>query len=205
MARDIEDLTPKEELFVLAYTTPGTDTHNKKGASALAAGCPEVSASSRATELLNLPRIQAKIQEWKDRLAGKYYIKAEDVIKELAAVGFSNIKDYLTVDENGEVHIKDFEEIDEYKLRAIESVKITTTKNKDGSREYTTTQFKLHNKLIAIDQLNKYLGLYKEDNVQKGEEHQLSEKQAELAEELAPMLIAAQLKKQREEVEEHSI
>lgn len=53
--------------------------------------------------------------------------------------------------------------------------------------------------VAAFDRLlAQHLGALELDNKQKAEQRQLSEKEAELAKEIAPAIIAAQLKRQRE-------
>lgn len=113
------------------------------------------------------PIIQDEIQRLKANRSERTQVTADSVVLELAKLAFSNIEDYLTVDEDGETHLKNFEDIERSVLAAVESIKISTTKNKDDSREYTTTQFKLCSKLNALEQLGKHLGIYEKDNDQK--------------------------------------
>ena len=116
-----------------------------------------------ARQLLTKSNILGEIQKLKNSRSERTQIEADSVIQELAKLAFSNIQDYLTVDEDGEVYLKNFDDIDTEKLAAIESIKVNTTRNKDDSREYTTTQFKLHSKLNALEQLGKHLGIYDKD------------------------------------------
>ncbi len=134
---------------------------------AIRAGYSKKNARFQASENLTKPNIQAEIQKLKAKRSKRTDIKADDVVRELAKIGFSNIEDYLAVDEDGETMLLGFASIEREKLAAIESIKINTTKNKDDSREYTTTQFKLHSKLNALEQLGKHLGIYDKDNIQK--------------------------------------
>ena len=129
---------------------------------AIRAGYSKKSAKSKGSQLLTKINLQRKIQKLKFKRSDRTEIKADDVVLELAKVAFSNIEDYLIVDEDGETRLKSFEDIDRNVLAAIESIKISTTKNKDDSREYTTTQFKLCSKLNALEQLGKHLGIYRE-------------------------------------------
>lgn len=85
---------------------------------------------------------------------------ADDVVRELEKCGFSNIADFMSVDEDGEVFIRGFDSIDREKLAVIESIKVNTTKNKKGDRDYTTTQFKLHSKLHALELLGKRFKMF---------------------------------------------
>lgn len=130
------------------------------------AGFKEGYIVKNAHWLKDLPEIKAKIEDEKAKFRQKIGLEAEDVINELTTIGFSNIDDFLQVDDEGNVYLRGFKGIDRAKLAAIESVKVNTTRNKDDSREYTTTQFKLHSKLNALEQLCKHLGLYERDNRQ---------------------------------------
>ncbi len=134
------------------------------------AGYKEGYIDSDAHVVRQRPDVEKAIEKAKAKFRQRISLEAEDVINELTLLGFSNIEDYLQVDKKGEVHLRGFTGIDRLKLAAIESIKVNTTTNKDDSRSYTTTQFKLHSKLTALDALCKHLGLFKEDNTQKVDE-----------------------------------
>lgn len=136
---------------------------------AIRSGYCERSAREQGCRLLTKSNIQTEIQRLKVGRSERTDIKADAVVCELAKLAFSNIEDYLTVNEDGETRLKNFEDIERNVLAAIESIKISTTKNKDDSREYKTTQFKLCSKLNALEQLGKHLGIYQKDNEQKGQ------------------------------------
>lgn len=153
-------LTDKQRLFCEEYILDLNATQ-----AALRAGyCARTVNKSGPANLVKVG-IQTEIQRLKAIRSKRTNIKADDVILELAKIGFSNIEDYLTVDEDGETHLKNFDDIKREVLAAVESIKISTTKNKDDSREYITTQFKLHSKLNALEQLGKHLGIYQKDKV----------------------------------------
>ena len=157
-------LTDKQQRFCEEYLIDLNATQ-----AALRAGyCPRTANPQGSQNLAKLS-IRNEIQRLKAERSERTQIEADGVVKELSKVAFSNISDYLTVDQEGEVFLLDFEAIEREKLAAIESIKIYTTKNKDGSREYTTTQFKLHSKLNALEQLGKHLGVYEADNAQRGD------------------------------------
>jgi len=154
-------LTDKQQRFCEEYLIDLNATQ-----AALRAGYSKKSARSKASQLLTKVNIQNEIQKLKSERSERVQIEADSVVKELAKIAFSNIHDYLTVDDNGNVFLKNFIEIDINKLAAIESIKTNTTKNKDESREHTTTQFKLHSKLKALEQLGRHLGIYEKDNAE---------------------------------------
>jgi len=162
---DNGELTPKQQRFCEEYII---DLNAAQAA--IRAGYGEKSARSKASQLLTKVNIQNEVQRLKAKRSKRVQLDADDIVQELMRVGYSNIRDYLTVDEDGEVYIKNFDDIDRDKLAAVESVKVNVTKNKDESREYKTTQFKLHNKLTALDQLCRHLGLFKADSLQRTEQ-----------------------------------
>jgi len=132
---------------------------------AIRAGYSTKSAKSKGSQLLTLVNVQNKIQKLQAKRSKRTDIKADSIIQELAKVAFSNIQDFLTVDKDGEVYLLNFDAIEREKLAVIESIKVSTTKTHSGEnekREYTTTQFKLHSKLNALEQLGKHLGIFKE-------------------------------------------
>ena len=129
---------------------------------AIRAGYSKNGARVTGHRLLTDTNIRTNIQNRKVQRSERTKIKADDVVLELTKVAFSNIQDFITVDEDGDVFIHNFDAIEREKLAAIESIKVSSTKNKDDSREYTTTQFKLHSKLNALEQLGKHLGIFKE-------------------------------------------
>ncbi|MHC4158038.1 MAG: terminase small subunit [Planctomycetota bacterium] len=82
-------------------------------------------------------------------------IKAEQVIQELAKIAFSNIKDFI----GSGNEVKDITTLSPDLAAVVES--ISTTK--------TGTKITLHNKLKALEDLGKHLGIYEKDNRQQAE------------------------------------
>jgi phage terminase small subunit len=130
-------------------------------------------ADAQASQLIRNPKVKRYLNYLRKGVAAETLIEVATAVREYAKVAFSNIKDYMWVDDEENVHFKSFEQIDDDKLAAIESIKVrtNTTTNRDDSREYTTTttEFKLHSKLSALDAIMKHLGGYEKDNKQKGD------------------------------------
>jgi len=154
-------LTDKQQRFCEEYIIDLNATQ-----AALRAGYCANSVNKVGPANLVKVGIREEIQRLKSERSDRLQIEADSVVKELAIVAFSNIRDYLTVNEDGDVFLKGFDGIEAEKLAAIESIKVNTTRKKDESREYTTTQFKLHSKLNALEQLGRHLGIYEKDNEQ---------------------------------------
>ena len=93
----------------------------------------------------------------------KIEVNEERTLQELAAIAFSNIKDYLEWDKDGDLVVKDSADIPDALAAAIESIEEQTieSKNKDGSRIYIRTKrkIKLYPKLPALQLVSEYLGL----------------------------------------------
>lgn len=123
--------------------------------------------------LLGKVRVAGRIAYLQSVLSDSCGVTARRLIEELEKIGFSNIDDYLRIDDEGNVLGRSFDTIDRSKLAAVESIKQTTniTTNKEGDREYETRNFtfKLHSKLTAIQDMGKMIGAYEKDNRQKAD------------------------------------
>ena len=121
-------------------------------------------ANRMASENLSKPVIQARIKELQEELRKKTGITAERVVAELAKVGFSNIKDFI---ESGNT-ITDLSTLPRDLTAAVESVQTDIRHDSGDSDGYTEkVRFKLHNKLGALEQVGRHLGVFEKDNQQK--------------------------------------
>jgi phage terminase small subunit len=155
--KPLPEFTKRNEAFITEYLIDMNGTQ-----AAIRAGYSEKSAETQASRLLRNDKVKRKIKELQDKRAEKVGITAERVLQELALIGFSNIQDYLD-DKN---HIGELTKLDEVKAKAIGSVKVSVIETKQGT--YTETQFKLHDKLSALEKIAKHIGFFQRDNEQKG-------------------------------------
>ena len=157
-------LTDKQERFCQEYIIDLNATQ-----AALRAGYSAKCINHQGPANLLKPIIQVEIQKLKAKRSERVQIEADSVVKELAKVAFSNIKNYLNI-EDDEVYFKDFKDITDEHAAAIESVKVTKKiikgKKENDDIEIQAIQFKLHSKLNALEQLGKHLGIYEKDNDQ---------------------------------------
>lgn len=127
-------------------------------------------ADAASSRLLRNVKVQEYLDKLREDSTARTQIDGAKVVTELGKVAFTNIKDYINVDENGIIHFIPFDQIDEDKLAAIESIKIrvNVTTNRKEDKEYTstTTEFKLHSKLNSLEQLGKHFGIYEKDHEQ---------------------------------------
>ncbi len=136
-------LNPRQIVFVSEYLTTGNATHAYKKAYGIE---NDNVAAVNAHNLLRNPKIQAYIEKFKSTIMEKAEVTIERTVAEIARIAFADI---------GQVYkAKKVSELPEDIRRAISEVQVTDTKQ--GKRR----TIKLHNKLVALDQLMKHLGGY---------------------------------------------
>ena len=95
-------LTPRQERFVEEYAS----VPNGKAA-AIAAGYSERSAGDQATRLLKHDGVQAALRARSAAALERLEVTEDMTLQALAAIGFSNIKNYLEWDKDGGLVVKD--------------------------------------------------------------------------------------------------
>jgi len=158
-------LTAKQEMFAKEYIV---DLNAAQAA--IRAGYSERTAKQIGQENLTKPDLQQYIQDLMDERSKRVEITADMVMREYAKLGFSNITDFLKVEETdvvielvGEgdskraitqmvqtVRIFETDTIDRHKLDAVSEIKQT----KDG------ISLKLHDKKGALDSMARHLGMF---------------------------------------------
>lgn len=109
-------------------------------------------AAQQASRLLTKVNIQRRIAELQAARAERTEINQDKVLKELACLGHSNIKDYIKHAADGFIQFKDIDKISEEDAKAIESIKVNY---KEGRIE-----FKLHSKTRTLDMIGRHLGIF---------------------------------------------
>lgn len=164
-------LSPKQLKFCLEYLLDLNRTQ-----AAIRAGYSRKTAKSQGNRLLTNVDIQNRIIELQKTVQEKTNVKIEDVVRELANIGFANISDVLDVfvektpkdpenEEKGYYHtdivrLKNGIELSDLP-RSITSL-ICEAKTVKGA-----LQIKLHSKMDALEKLMRHLGGYEKDNLQK--------------------------------------
>lgn len=139
-------LTIKQENFCNYYI----ETGNASEAYRRSYDCSKMSERTipiKAYELLDHPKIKARIKEIQDRLKKKSDISKERILEELRCIAFANIRDFVEIKE-GQVTFKDSKDWTDEMSRAVESVKNT----KDG------IEIKLNGKGWSISRICKMMG-----------------------------------------------
>lgn len=150
------DLTDKQEIFCREYLKDMNATQ-----AAIRAGYSAKTSNEASARMLANVSIQNFIQELKTKRADKLEITADRVLQELAKIGFSDIKEYL----NSDYSLKPLSEIDVSKSGAIQSIQKDVTQGDTWSN--TSTKFKLHDKLSALEKIAKHIGFFEKDNEQQ--------------------------------------
>ena len=143
-----ESLNDRQKMFCMMYV--GECKFNATE-SAKKAGYSEETATEQSSRLLTNVNIQSYIETLKKDLGLRIGITAEMIAKELADIAFSKIDDFVGTGNQ----VKDVTTIS--KTNVVKSIKTTTTTNDYG--EKVETEIKLHEKLNAIAQLSKMLGV----------------------------------------------
>ncbi len=144
------ELTPRQKRFCQEYVV---DLNASQAA--IRSGYVKKWAASTAGHLMELPAVKSYIAQLQARIGEKLEITAQEVVRELHHLAFCNIQDYLTAG----AQLLDISQISRDKASAIESLKITEIKTKAGSRK-TTVDFKLRDKLSALEKLGRHLGIF---------------------------------------------
>lgn len=157
-------LTNKQKRFCEEYIIDLNATQ-----AAVRAGYSEDTARSIASENLSKPDIQEELSKLQLEISNKNGNLAQQVIDELKKIGFSNIQDYIEAGNE----VKDLSEIDPQKAAAVSSVKKSFTEfgdEKTGGTK-TTVEFKLWDKIGALEKIGRHLGIFEKDNAQSKPEY----------------------------------
>ena len=147
-------LTNKQEMFCRAFIR----CKNASDAYRKAYDCKSkkpATIHTSAKELLDNPKIQARIEELQDKYSEEHDISPSRVLLELTRIAFANLQDAF--DQDGRLLSPDEWQGDI--SHAIQQVRL--------SRDGTVNQIKLWPKTQALDALAKHLGLFEKHNAQK--------------------------------------
>lgn len=115
---------------------------------ALAAGYRETTAHAKSYQLLEREDVAAYIDMRRQQMA-KRAVTPERVLLELAAIGFADVTDYVTI-ANGKVQVADTDQMDSTARRALSVIK----ESRDG------VEIRLADKVKALELMGKNLGLF---------------------------------------------
>ena len=163
--RTTTPLTYQQERFVAEYVSCLCGTR-----AAIRAGYSPQTAQVQASQLLDKPAIKEAIDTATAKHLKRLEITAEKVLHELATIGFADMADYARFAENGEL-VLDWSHLPPGASKAV--AEITQEEYLEGKGERAErikrTKFKLHSKLTALQDMGKYLNLFKERVVIEGD------------------------------------
>jgi phage terminase small subunit len=133
---------------------------------AIAAGYSQRTANEQASRLLANHKVQAIIDKLNSARACKLELRAEKIDEEVARLAFSNMANYVRVDEHGKPQGISLSELSRDDWAAVQEIREDTTGGSgDGERKaILRTTLKLSDKTKNLELLYRRLGLLK-DNV----------------------------------------
>jgi len=144
----LSQVTDKAARFVQEYLI---DLNKQKAAER--AGYSPRSCAQQACELFKNPKVIAAINEGKRLLAERTMVNQEEVIKELALIGFADMADFVKIDTDGAICALPLDTLAVGKSRIIKRVKekrrILSTPSGDQVLE-STYEFELHDKVNSL-------------------------------------------------------
>ncbi len=118
-----------------------------------------------ANALVKNGKVAARIEELRSQAAERHGVTVDRIIGELAALGFSNMGDYMKVDKDGVPRL-DFKGMTKAKAAAVAEMTVEEFTGKGGSDGEAAgirkVRFKLHDKRGPLVDLGKHLGMFKE-------------------------------------------
>ena len=141
----MSELPPKQQRFVEEYLVDLNGTQ-----AAIRAGYAPKSAVVTASQLLTIPNVAEAVRNAQRERSERTQVTADNVVKELALIGFVDIGNYTAWGEDG-VKLRESNLLD---TRPVAEVKETVTQF--GSN----ISFKLHDKVGALEKLGRHLGIF---------------------------------------------
>lgn len=158
-------LDPKHKILADRFLATG-----KKQQSAIDAGYAKNGAHVTASRILKRPDVQEYLRVTSERLLKKEEKAEEDslqarVLKELEAMSFANIEDFISINSDGEPEVN-FSKATREQLKAITSVasKRRTTRTRSGDVvEEKESKFSMADKYRGLELIMKHTGMLKPD------------------------------------------
>lgn len=164
-------LSAKQERFCQEYLVDLNATQ-----AAIRAGYSKKTAYMIGHENLKKPKIQERISRAMKKREERTEITQDRVLQELALVGFSDLRNYIDIDENtGAIKARGFDQMPKETSRALESIQEDRVIKEDANGEqvtvYDKVKFKTHSKIRALELLGKHLDMFIEKVDHSGNIH----------------------------------
>lgn len=149
------DLTPKQARFVEEYLIDLNATQ-----AAIRAGYSAATAEQQGYRLLRNVQIEALISEHMKKRSDRTEITQDMVLRELAKIGFSDIRRLFTPGGN----LIAVPDMDEDAAACLSSIEITTRKVRGGNDDEVeeVSKVRLWDKRAALVDIGKHLGMFKD-------------------------------------------
>ena len=147
-------LTPKQESFVQEYLKD----LNATAAYKRAFGSKDGTARTESSKLLANPIIRARVDAYRFRAEKKTNVTQERVLKELATVAFASIGLMCDWDDDNDLTLKPKTDLTPEDMAAIQSIQ-SNDQFYQNERIGRRINFKMHDKLKALELLCKHLGI----------------------------------------------
>lgn len=139
---------PSRHLFVGQYLIDRNGTQ-----AAIRCGYSPRSAAVTASRMLKDAKIKAEIAEAEAAQAERTQIRADDVLREMAKVGFASMRSFIKIDQDGQPVI-DLRNTPDDHLDALSEISTETVlEGGDNPQHIRKTKIKLHDKLRALHDL----------------------------------------------------
>lgn len=151
--------TQKRAVFVREYLVDRNGTR-----AAIAAGYAPRSASVTSCRLLRNAKVQSAVSEMTGERLERLEVTADAVIQELAKMAFANMKDYLSIREDGSIGV-DLSRITAVQAAGLSDLRIDEFESERG--RIRRTRISLGSKARALELLGKHLKLWNERSESK--------------------------------------
>lgn len=142
-------------------------------AAARRAGCPESSAGSTGMKLMQHPTVKAYVDEVRAKMAAivkeKVVVASERTLSAMAGMAYFDPIDF--VNEDGST--KNINELPPHARLAVQGFK--TAEVVVRGKKVVTTEYRLVNRVAAVDMAAKVTGEYKVDNQQRRNAREMSD------------------------------
>jgi phage terminase small subunit len=159
-AKTEEKLTYQKAVFARAYVTALIANQLKRPNArecALVAGCSKKTASAMAQTWLKCPFVLASIERQMEDHMAAFDITAERILKEIAALAFSTMSDYMSSDGDGGFFV-DLGALTPEQSKAMAEITVDeyTEGRGENADRVKKIKFKLHDKTRALELLGKW-------------------------------------------------
>lgn len=153
-------LTSKKERFCQEYIIDLNATR-----AAQRATYSQKTARSIGNRLLTNVDVKKRIEELKKERAERTKITQDQVLEELAIIGFSDLKNHIDIDSlTGAIQIRGFENMSEGSSRVLKSIKEDRVIKEDADGKKTTVydkvKFELWDKPKALEMIGRHLAMF---------------------------------------------